>query len=64
MDLSLLLAVERAAERELRSAVAYLAAGEKRAASTAAQHALALHRTPVAERIAGFIHAQQAGDRQ
>jgi hypothetical protein len=56
MDLSLLLAVERAAERELR--------GEKRAASTAAQHALALHRTPVAERIAGFIHAQQAGDRQ
>jgi hypothetical protein len=63
MDLALLQTVERAAERALRQAVAHLAAGERDAAATAAQRALALHRTPVAERLAGFIATRQAGDR-
>jgi len=63
MDLALLQAVERAAERELRQAVARLAAGEPEAAARAARRALSLQRHPLAERVAGFVQAQQAGDR-
>jgi hypothetical protein len=63
MDLALLQAVERAAERALRQAVAHLAAGDAEAAARAAQRALSLQRKPLAERVAGFAAAQQAGDR-
>jgi hypothetical protein len=63
MDLTLLQAVERAAERNLQQALAQLAAGDAEAATRAAQRALSLQRTPLAERVAGFVEAQRAGDR-
>jgi len=59
MDLTLLQAVEQAADHQLRQAVAHLAAGDSAAAERAARRALALRRTPLAQRLAGLIGARR-----
>jgi hypothetical protein len=55
MDLSLLQRVERAADAALLEAVVLLADCDPAAARDAAGRALALRRTDLAERIAGFL---------
>ncbi|TCT24223.1 hypothetical protein [Thiobaca trueperi] len=55
MDLASLLRVERAAEGLLTQAVAHLATGNPEAACAALTQSLALHRTPNAERLLGFV---------
>jgi hypothetical protein len=58
MDLTLLQAVERAAERHLCDAVADLAANDPIAAARAIMRALTLQRTPLAVCLATFIDAE------
>ncbi len=60
MDLASLLRVERVAEGLLTQAVAHLATGNPEAACAALTQSLALHRTPCAERLLGFV--RQMGD--
>ena len=59
MDLALLQAVERAADRRLRQAITALAEGDEDAARQAALHAASLHRTAFTQRLAGLIGARR-----
>ena len=57
MDLSQLLAAERAADSLLREAVARLGAGDARAAADALSHAVSLHRDPFVDLVLGFARS-------
>ena len=59
MDLALLHAAEQSAERQLRAALADLAAGDDDKAALSLGRALRLKRTPLAARLARFIAIRQ-----
>lgn len=59
MDLALLAAVEQSAERQLRTALADLAAGDQDKAALSVQRAMRLKRTPFAACLARFIAIRQ-----
>ncbi|NEX17597.1 MAG: hypothetical protein C1943_13460 [Halochromatium sp.] len=56
MDLSLLLATEREAERWLRIGIGHLTKDEPEAAEQALRRALSLERDPLAESLLGLLY--------
>ncbi len=57
IDLSLLLTVERVADRLLRDALARLAAGDPRKAAATLTHAMTLRRDPFLDLLVGFAQS-------